>query len=64
SGYSLSDENGVLIHSGNLARWQGEVVYLNNTFYLIAVTEVNHTSTDATQIFSKFIIIQLETSII
>lgn len=64
SEYELADENGVVIHSGNLPRWQGEVVYLNNTFYLMAVTEANHTAADETKIFSKFIIIQLETSVI
>jgi len=64
SEYTLSDSNGIVVHSGNLARWQGESVCLNGTFYLIVVTEADHTASDEGQIFSRFIIIQLEQSII
>ena len=64
SEYTLSDASGNVVHGGNLARWQGESVYLNDTFYLIVVTEANHTAGDESQIFSRFIILQLELSII
>lgn len=64
SRYILSDEEENVVYVGAIYRRQAEIVKLQDTYYLIAVTEVNHNPQEGEELYAKFavgkIVVQIE----
>ena len=56
SRYALTDAAGEVLHEGQIYRRQAEVVKIGQRYYLVAVVEVNHSPSEADEIYAKFAI--------
>lgn len=63
SRYTLMDESGKTLHDGAIYRRQAEIVGVQDRYYLVAVTEVNHEAKEDRNKYAKFAIGEIVISI-